>query len=301
MASILGYDSPEDLVNRVTDIRAQVYVDPEARDRLHHRLLEPGDRDEQEVQVKRKDGSVIWVAESTRLVRDDFGRVEFYEGFLTDITERRHSQERIQAQLAEKEVLLREIHHRVKNNLQVVSSMLSIQSAFLEDERSIAYFQDARTRIQSMALVHEHLYQSPTLSRVEMKSYVDELVSTVVNSMDVSQTGIRVVTDVGEMTTDVDNAIPLGMLINELLSNALKYAYPNRQGEIRVFLGNHDAALVLEVADHGIGLSEDRRLQQESLGLRLVQALGEQLGAAVDYIDNKPGLRVYVRAPLTQS
>ncbi len=203
------------------------------------------------------------------------------------------------ASLQEKETLLREIHHRVKNNLQVVSSMLNIQSAFLDDERSVAYFQDARTRIQSMALVHEHLYQSPSLSKVEIRSYVDALVATVFNSMDTSSAGIRISTEIGESTTDLDNAIPLGMLINELLSNAIKYAYPDGSGEIRISLSYEGNSLVLEVADHGMGLSRERRDQQESLGLQLVDALAGQLGGSVEFLDNNPGLLVRVKASPT--
>jgi PAS domain S-box-containing protein len=277
MASILGYDSPEDLVNRVTDIRAQVYVDPEARDRLHHRLLEPGDRDEQEVQVKRKDGSVIWVAESTRLVRDDFGRVEFYEGFLTDITERRHSQERIQAQLAEKEVLLREIHHRVKNNLQIVSSLLNLQSGKVDHGPLADIITDSRNRILSMALVHEELYRTEDLGRVDLASYVGRLTHRLGSTG--PQLEVDIPADTPHMPCSINQAIPSGLIINELVTNAAKHAFAGKEpGLVRIRLERIDGDFRVTVTDNGVGLPESFDPDgTETLGFQLVMNLVRQI------------------------
>ncbi|NBB89901.1 MAG: hypothetical protein GVY23_01690 [Spirochaetes bacterium] len=204
--------------------------------------------------------------------------------------------------LREKETLLREIHHRVKNNLQVISSMLSIQSNIVDDERSLEYFQDARTRIQSMALVHEHLYESPSLARIDIRAYMDDLVATVTRSMDVSRGGAVVSTAVDEFSIDIDHAIPLGMVVNELLSNALKYAHgqgeDDGKGAISISLTYEDGKVKLEVADDGPGMPAEDITHHQSLGLQLVSGLAQQLGGTVRFQDNEPGVRVCFEFPL---
>lgn len=201
--------------------------------------------------------------------------------------------------LREKETLLREIHHRVKNNLQVISSMLSIQSSLIGDTKALEYFQDARTRIQSMALVHEHLYESTSLARLDLRDYVDELVATVFHSMDTTGGGIRVETDVAEISLDLDHAIPLGMVINELVSNAIKYAYPHGSGEIDVTLSYVEKHAQLEVRDEGVGIPSATLEKRESLGLQLVEALAGQLRGTVSFENTDPGLRVRFDFPVT--
>lgn len=205
------------------------------------------------------------------------------------------------ASLEEKETLLREIHHRVKNNLQVVSSMLSIQSTLIDDEKSLEYFQDARTRIQSMALVHEHLYESPSLARIDIDEYVRELAATVVRSMDVSNGGVRVRTNIAAIGIDLDHAIPLGMVINELLSNAMKYAYPDGAGDVHISFGYSEGIGHLAVTDNGVGMSAEEVEGRGSLGLQLVDALSRQLQGQVQFTDNAPGLRVTFDFPLPEA
>jgi two-component sensor histidine kinase len=204
--------------------------------------------------------------------------------------------------LREKETLLREIHHRVKNNLQVVSSMLSIQSSLVDDEKSLSYFQDARTRIQSMALVHEHLYESPSLARIDIRAYMDDLVATVTRSMDVSNGGATISTAVDEFSIDIDHAIPLGMVVNELLSNALKYAQGDGEnagtGTTSISLTYTDGWVRLQVADSGPGMPGEDLERPQSLGLQLVSGLAQQLGGTVRFEDNEPGLRVCFEFPL---
>lgn len=201
------------------------------------------------------------------------------------------------ATLREKETLLREIHHRVKNNLQVVSSLLSIQSNVLRDEEVLSHFQDARTRIQSMALVHEHLYESSSLARIDTREYVDDLVSTVIGSMDLSGGRINVTSSVAELPLDIDHAIPLGLIINELLSNALKYACPERNGTVRLSLEQRGRSVFLEIADDGPGIPGDATARQGSLGLQLVEALAGQLNGSLRFENTEPGLAVHVSFP----
>lgn len=216
-----------------------------------------------------------------------------------EVARRRGAREKATAaDLAEKETLLREIHHRVKNNLQVVSSMLSIQSNVLKDETALSHFQDARTRIQSMALVHEHLYESTSLARIDTREYVDDLVSTVISSMDISGGRVSVESSVAELPLDIDHAIPLGLIINELLSNALKYACPDKTGRVELRLERQEEAVVLEVADDGPGIPRGVPVRQGSLGLQLVDALAGQLRGTLRFENTEPGLAVRLTFPL---
>lgn len=200
--------------------------------------------------------------------------------------------------LREKVILLRELHHRVKNNLQVVSSMLNIQSGFVTDGTSLGYFQDCRARIQSMALVHEHLYRSPSLAQVGMKKYIGDLAKTVVRSMGRSPELVRIEVNVADILVTLDQAIPLGMVTNELLSNAIKYAYPDGAGAILVLLEHTEEQGHLEVNDHGVGITNDEIERHDSLGLQLVNELVKQLDGSIRFEDNNPGLRVCFDFPL---
>ncbi len=201
--------------------------------------------------------------------------------------------------LREKETLLREVHHRVKNNLQVVSSMLNIQSQYVEDRLVSGYFQDCRTRVQSMALVHEHLYRSPSLARIEIREYVEDLVTTVVDSVDASFGQIECVIVIEDFSIDIDRAVPLGMVINELVSNAYKYAYPENVGTVKIEIRYDDERVILEVSDHGNGFTRAVSDAGASLGLQLVEALASQLNGKVSFEDNEPGARIRFSFPLS--
>lgn len=219
-----------------------------------------------------------------------------------EIARRRGARANATAQtLREKETLLREIHHRVKNNLQVITSMLSLQSNVLQDDTALSHFQDARTRIQSMALVHEHLYESSSLARIDIGEYVDDLVATVVGSMDISAGQVRVESSVSEIPMDIDHAIPLGLIINEILSNALKYAYPEKSGRIRLSLQRREQGVFLEIADDGPGMPGGPSAHQGSLGLQLVEALAGQLNGSLRFDNTEPGLAVRLSFPLSTS
>jgi two-component sensor histidine kinase len=183
-----------------------------------------------------------------------------------------------QAYLKEKEVLLREIYHRTKNNMQVMISLLRIQSANIEDKQVAEMFKESRDRIRSMALVHEKLYQNKGLADVDFKGYVKSLVNSIFSSYGVNAAGITSITETDNVSIGLETAIPCGLIINELVSNSLKYAFPgNRKGEISVALRSFDEdALVLEVGDNGIGMPEDLDFRNTaSMGLHLVNILSE--------------------------
>jgi two-component sensor histidine kinase/DNA-binding NarL/FixJ family response regulator len=199
-----------------------------------------------------------------------------------EILERRRAEARLQASLQEKEVLLKEIHHRVKNNLQVISSLLSLQSDHIEDERMLALFEESRDRIRSMALVHETLYTSTNLSSIDMALYIQRLATQLARSY--AKDGVQVRAEVEAVALNIDTAVPCGLLLNELVSNALKHAFPDGQvGHVAVRLQRlPGGGLRFQVEDNGVGIAADiSPATTPSLGLRLVDALSQQLGASV--------------------
>jgi PAS domain S-box-containing protein len=209
---------------------------------------------------------------------------------LRDITERKKAEERINASLREKEVLLKEIHHRVKNNLQVISSLLYLQSKSIEDKRALEMFQDSQNRVRSMALVHERLYQSQDLARVDFAEYVRSLANYLFRSYGVNTNLIKLKIHVDDVSLGVDAAIPFGLVVNELVSNSLKHAFPDdRAGEIRITLRLDGGQSLLMVSDNGVGFPENLDFRDtRSLGLQLVNTLVDQLEGTIE-LDRSEG------------
>jgi two-component sensor histidine kinase/HAMP domain-containing protein len=207
------------------------------------------------------------------------------ELLLTEISERQRAEEKINASLQEKEVLLREIHHRVKNNLQVIASLLNLQSRNILDERVLEPLRESQTRIESMALIHQKLYDSDDLMVVDFAEYSRNLATHLLSSYGVSQkVALRVDSDAG-ISLAINSAIPCGLIINELVSNSLKYAFSGREnGEIRIALRRkEDGRIKLTVADNGAGIPDTIDFRNtESLGLRLVNILSGQLEGTLE-------------------
>ncbi len=186
-----------------------------------------------------------------------------------------HSSKTLQDSLEEKEVLLREIHHRVKNNMQIITSLLNLQSAYISDKKTVEMFKESQNRIRTMALIHEKLYKSKDLAKIDLKEYLRSLTTDLIQSYGEKVGRITFKVDAEDISLGIDTAIPCGLIINELISNALKYAFPdNRKGEIRVAFHRNKGKVELIVADNGVGLPENINLESaESLGLRLVSIL----------------------------
>ncbi|WP_459870927.1 histidine kinase dimerization/phosphoacceptor domain -containing protein [Endothiovibrio diazotrophicus] len=240
--------------------------------------LERGEAFSAEYRVVRGDGRVRWISDGGAPVRDGSGRLVRFAGTARDDTERREAEEQVRRSLGEKEVLLREIHHRVKNNMQVISSLLSMQGQYVDDEETRRVLEDSRSRVRSMALVHEKLYQTEDFSRIDFADYLRGLVSNVVGAYAHGGRRIALHYDLEPLGLGLDVAIPCGLITNELISNAVKYAFPERNGEIRVALHRCDfdgaPGIELVVADDGIGLPPGFDCENApSLGLRLVTQL----------------------------
>jgi PAS domain S-box-containing protein len=231
-----------------------------------------------------------WLLFTAAPLKDSNGNtVGALETFL-DLTKLKRAEEQIKTSLQEKELLLQEIHHRVKNNMQVISSLLNLQSRRITDEEALAMFIDTQSRVKSMALVHEKLYQSKDIAHINFADYIRSLTTNLFQSYREKQTGIKLTTDVGAVLLDIPTAIPCGLVINELTANALKHAFPNgKKGDIHIALHLVEGdELELIVSDNGIGFPEALDFRNpETLGLQLVNSLVEvQLNGTIELDKN---------------
>jgi len=230
------------------------------------------------------DGTVRWF-QTTKIPLALKGNPDHLLGVAVDITEYKRAEEQIKAALAEKEVLLQEIHHRVKNNLQVVSNLLDFQSEYVRDARTLDMFKDCQNRVSSMALVHEQLYRSESLAKIDFASYIQSLTASLFDSFGAMAAAVTAKIDVEEVVLDIDTALTCGLIVNELVANALKYAFPTgKEGEIGiVFHSREDKRLTLMINDNGVGFPEDVDFRNtQSLGLQLVRMFTEQLDGIVE-------------------
>ena len=214
----------------------------------------------------------------------------------TERRDRKRAEAQIKASLQEKEVLLKEIHHRVKNNLQIISSLLNLQADYLKDNQAIEIFKVSQNRIESMALIHEKLYQSKDLAKINFADYIQELATSLFCSYEVNLNAITLKMNIEDVILGIDSAIPCGLIINELIVNSLKHAFPEgKQGEISIdFCSKNASEFELVVSDTGIGLPKDLNLQNtKSLGLQLVNALTNQLEGNIKIMKNS-GLKIII-------
>lgn len=186
--------------------------------------------------------------------------------------------------LNEKEVLLKEIHHRVKNNLQIISSLLNLQSNFIKDQEYLAVFRESQNRIKSMALIHEQLYQSRDLTHINFEEYMNDIVNHLIHAYATDLRRINIIKKIENVAMGIETAIPCGLIINEIISNALKHAFPNKQsGEVKIKFETVDNEYILTISDNGIGLPKDFDIEKsKSLGLKLVNILITQIEGALE-------------------
>ncbi len=217
---------------------------------------------------------------------------EANEKLRDEVAERKKAEDQIKASLKEKEVLLKEIHHRVKNNMQIMASLLRLQSEGIKDKHLLGLFEESRNRIKSMALIHEDLYSGKDLGRIDFDQYTRKLTGRLMKSFGVDSSRIITSVKIDNVFLGVDTAIPCGLIINELFTNSLKYAFPvdkfgvslkDKKGEIRIDCHSNSAEHTLVFSDNGVGLPEDIDIQEtETMGLDLVRSLTRQLGGTIE-------------------
>ncbi|HME00080.1 MAG TPA: histidine kinase dimerization/phosphoacceptor domain -containing protein [Terriglobia bacterium] len=239
---------------------------------------------------RRKDGTSVSVNMSIAPVRDSRGAITNFIAVVQDITVRKQAQEAIRASLHQKELLLKEIHHRVKNNLQLISSLLTLQSGSVKDKDTLGVLRESQSRVRSLALIHQKLYSSSDLAKVDFGQYVASFVMELFRMYDVDPRRITSKLDLDNVSLDVDTAIPCGLILNELVVNCLKHAFKagqmdDGQGEISIELhACEPGGFTLTVRDNGVGLPKDLdQSRTESLGLRLIGGLAEQLRGTIEH------------------
>ncbi|MFD0862253.1 sensor histidine kinase [Sungkyunkwania multivorans] len=206
-----------------------------------------------------------------------------------------HQKKIIEAALIEKDSLLKEIHHRVKNNLQMVSSLLNIQSKNTKNKEALAALQEGKNRVKAMALIHQKLYQTEGLSVIEMSGYIDSLVNSISSVFKLDKEDVKVLVEADNVELDVDAAIPLGLILNELVSNSYKYAFEGiNTPEIRIHLQKNGQGYHFDYSDNGVGISEDiEQKNKSSIGLRLMKRLANQLKSNLNYENTGKGSRFW--------
>ncbi|NET85014.1 MAG: PAS domain S-box protein [Moorea sp. SIO1F2] len=295
----VGYTAEELGQKKATDI---IYPDDFTINLTPNQELWPGRTShfQMENRLLSKDARVIHVlTKKAVLVRDAQGKPRKFLYQIVDITERKQAENQVRASLTEKEVLLKEIHHRVKNNLQIISSLLRLQSRQVEDPQALSLFKDSQHRVQSMALIHQQLYQSPNLAQINFGKYIQTLTNNLFRSYGINRQTIALNIEVTTAPLTIDVAIPCGLIINELVSNSLKYAFhEHKEGKIEISLSSdQQGQLILTVSDNGIGLPDNLDFQStKSLGLSIVRNLTAQLGGNI-ILDCRQGTRLKINFP----
>lgn len=293
MVKMLGYSRSEFGQLKVADIE---FIDtPEEIEQRIEKILQDGQA-EFETKFITKDGNILNVVVNVQII--ELAGQTVFLSIVRDITESKRAEEQIKTSLAEKEVLLKEIHHRVKNNLQIISSLLYLQTKRAEDEGTVAILQDSQNRVKAMSLIHEKLYQTENLSHINMEEYLLSLVQSLFTSFGVTTKTIDLQVLAKDVYFGVDLAIPCGVIINELVSNALKYAFPNgSKGSIHIEVEtSRDGGWTLKVEDDGIGLPDDLNIERSnSLGLQLVSNLVEQLNGETIITKENGGAKFIIK------
>jgi PAS domain S-box-containing protein len=291
---MLGYDA--DALQAMT-FQAITHPDDLESDEALARRLAAGELRSYQLEKRylHRDGHPIWIRLTGSAVRDPAGRLVHFIAQVEDVTDRRKAQEALERTLREKDVLLREVHHRVKNNLQVVSSLLSLQRRGVHDQTTSDALDDSQRRVLAMALVHERLYQGHSLAAIDMRQYLQVLVAQLCRSLAPTGVTVRSMVTADDVVVPVDVALPCGLIVNELVSNVLKYAFVGRaDGRLSVSLSRVGTDVSLTVTDDGAGMPAAPR--DGSIGMRLVESLARQLDGTF-MLDASDGVRVEIRFP----
>ncbi len=283
-ATMVGAEGQDEVIGRnVADFihpdeqeAAKTYVE----EILNHDSVFP----KLQMKVVRLDGKVVDVEMAAMPFTSKNERAVYL--IANDVSERKRAEEQLRLSLLEKEVLVKELHHRVKNNLQVVYALLGLQAKYLKDECDVGMFIASLNRIRTMALIHEELYLSENLAQIDFASYIRRFSAHLFESYGADSRSVEVKTTAGTCMLDIDMAVPCGLIINELVGNSLKHAFPDpiaTSASVCIQLDKESGQFVLRVSDNGIGLPEEIDLEHATtLGFRLVKILANQMGAVID-------------------
>lgn len=286
--NLLGYDDSE-LIGKPVEI---IFPGKKEKKAIFNGLLGKKILENKETCFKAKDGTTITVLLSISLIQSEDNETVGIVCIGSDITDMVSAKNEIKNSLQEKELLLREVHHRVKNNLQIISSLLNLQSGYIKNKDDLEIFKDSLSRVKSMAFVHEQLYQSSNLANVEFSEYVRNLLTYLLHYYTQDPGSIKLNINVENVFMDIDTSIPCGLIVNELVTNSLKHAFHGKPGEISIDLHSiNDDQYMLTVADNGTGLPEGFDFKNtETLGLQLVNGLVNQLDGTIE-LDSSNGTR----------
>ena len=295
MAEILGYEPEEMTGKNLSDFSDTGLYGDTTEASLERRRK--GVRERSEFCFRNKRGEPVWTMMSSSPLYDDRDNFSGFLALVTDISGRKTTEKELRKSLQEKEALLKELHHRVKNNLQIISSVLSMSAEKLPEERYREYFYRTQERIISMALIHDQFYHSDDLGSISFKGYLMNLITRIEAYYSPRVGRVDVKREVEDIPLELDTAIPLGLIVNELLINSFRHAFPEGQGGvIEVFCGIRGKEMLVRIADNGVGISAETGGVQ-SLGFMIVEALVDQLRGRVRF-DEAGGLTAEVSIPL---
>ncbi|MGK7371493.1 MAG: sensor histidine kinase, partial [Candidatus Halalkalibacterium sp. M3_1C_030] len=298
-ARLYGASSPEELIGKsVLDFSHPDYV-KEIEERKEK--IEQGESIENghDYKIIRRDGEVRDVEINS--IPIDYQGKDAIQTVLFDVTERKKKERIIEASLIEKDVLLKEIHHRVKNNMAVISGLLELQSMNTENEELNKLLRESQLRIHSMAMIHEKLYQTETFSDIEFDDYIRELVQTILDTIDNSDKDVTVNYDLRSVRLNINQAIPAALILNELLVNSFKHAFKGLEsGKVDISVARDGNDVILSVEDDGVGLPEDFKIEDsQSLGTTLIETLTMQLNGDLAFGNRTEGtgMRAEIKFP----
>lgn len=280
---ILGF-SPDELVG--TSFVLHVLPEKVAETvQIHSEVIQGKSYDNLDLTVIKKDGSLTYLSAKAYPMYDVDVNIVGCSGTATDITHILEYQQKLEVSLKEKEVLIKEIHHRVKNNLAVISGLFALQAMNMEDEKVIQVFNESQARIKSISTIHEKLYQTNLFTSIEMKSYLKDLLEDIRKTFKQAGKEIEIILNGDEVTLNVNQAVPFGILANELITNSFKYAFPgDLNGSITLDIRKKNRDVIFTVQDSGIGLPEDfEKMREGSLGMTLIFSLADQLNGKVNW------------------
>lgn len=289
VSEITGYEENDFLSGKVRWVDLVLTVDKNMFLENRKEILNKNFPAELEYRIESKNGKIKWVREILQKISDDSSTSGKIQGFIYNITKNKQIEKTLQKR---EETRIKEIHHRIKNNLQVISSLLYLQVEKFDEKECVEYsdvskaFKECQNRVTSISLIHQELSKSKSMDNLDFAAYIKKLTTDLIDSYTVGKTGINLKLELEQVYLDMDTAIPLGIIINELISNSLKYAFPDKKpGEIFINLSKDEKGshYMLIIADNGIGIPEDIDVENtDSLGLNLVNILVNQIDGRLE-------------------